>query len=49
MKLTSPLSLALVGTAFLIIGAAAYIYLTISYDETDAAIDLSEEVEGDYL
>jgi len=43
------LSLALVGTAFLVIGAAAYIYLNSISKEELAALDLSDEDEHVYL
>jgi len=43
------ISLALVGTAFLIVGAAAYIYLSSTSREAYAAFDLSDEDEDAYL
>ncbi|MBF9254700.1 hypothetical protein I2I11_15450 [Pontibacter sp. 172403-2] len=43
------LSLALVGTAFLVIGAAAYIYLSSTYRAEHVAIDLSDEDAHVYL
>ncbi|WP_165838207.1 hypothetical protein [Pontibacter arcticus] len=43
------LPLALFGTACLIVGAAAYIYMTYAYREQDASIDLLGEDETQYL
>ncbi|MDX5418623.1 MAG: hypothetical protein LPK14_04540 [Hymenobacteraceae bacterium] len=43
-----PLSLAMVGTAFLVIGAAAYIYMSIRYKDSDAAFDFWDENIEDY-
>ncbi|WP_347159103.1 hypothetical protein [Pontibacter chitinilyticus] len=45
MKLTT----ALLSTAILVIAAAAYIAINVSYKEEDAAFDLHEEDESVYL